>query len=513
MVRDPLSVVVSTYEWPEALDAVLRALSEQSDTRFDIVVADDGSGLETRSGRRALACGARRPGRARLAPAQGLSCRRSRATAAHSPPAATTSCSWTGTRCRGVISCERSRRASVPAGSSPAASSSSRLTLTERVLAANDPIHHHGFYSWFRARRDASPVSSLSFRDRRRVGTHGVPEFEPHNRAYGFLLGVARRDFQQVNGFDTRYEGWGDEDVDFALRLRRLGLRCGHSGAGRRRPAPLAPATREAKPAELVAASRRRAASTSRPCAASASSSWPHRRSGLGRVLKSQMLGPRDGRSSVVVLVAALTAIGAALRFATLDRQSFWLDELVTVSLLRMDFDDLLRAIPESEATPYLYYVLAWPWSRLFGFGEVGLRSLSALAGAAIVPVAYGAGTVLVSRRTGLVAAALVSVHPFLVWYSQEARAYGLFALLAAVGLFFFGQALRAGGRWAFVGWAIASSLALATHYFAVFLIVPEAVWLLLRSPARRVALLATVLPSVVLLVHLPLALDQRGSG
>ena len=145
------------------------------------------------------------------------------------------------------------------------------------------------------------------------------------------------------------------------------------------------------------------------------------------------MLGPRHGRSSVVVLVAALTAVGATLRFATLDRQSFWLDELVTVSLLRMDFDDLLRAIPESEATPYLYYVLAWPWTRLFGFGEVGLRSLSALAGAAIVPVAYGAGAVLVSRRTGLVAAALVSVHPFLVWYSQEARAYSLFALLAAV--------------------------------------------------------------------------------
>ncbi len=156
------------------------------------------------------------------------------------------------------------------------------------------------------------------------------------------------------------------------------------------------------------------------------------------------------------------------------------------MSLLRLDFDDLLRTIPESEATPYLYYVLAWPWTRLFGFGEVGLRSLSALAGAAIVPVAYGAGAVLVSRRTGLVAAALVSVHPFLVWYAQEARAYSLFALLAAVRLLFFGHALRAGGRWAFVGWALASSLALATHYFAVFLIVPEAVWLLLRSPARR---------------------------
>jgi glycosyltransferase involved in cell wall biosynthesis len=42
-----ISVVVSTYEWPEALDVVLRALSEQPGERFEIVVADDGSGQET----------------------------------------------------------------------------------------------------------------------------------------------------------------------------------------------------------------------------------------------------------------------------------------------------------------------------------------------------------------------------------------------------------------------------------------------------------------------------------
>ena len=42
-----ITIVVSTYEWPEALDAVLFGLSEQTDTRFDVVVADDGSGPET----------------------------------------------------------------------------------------------------------------------------------------------------------------------------------------------------------------------------------------------------------------------------------------------------------------------------------------------------------------------------------------------------------------------------------------------------------------------------------
>jgi mannosyltransferase len=215
-------------------------------------------------------------------------------------------------------------------------------------------------------------------------------------------------------------------------------------------------------------------------------------------------------RAWIPVLV--LTAVGGVLRFATLDTQGFWLDELVTVSLLRLEFGDMLDAIPESEATPYLYYVLAWPWARLFGFGEVGLRSLSALVGTAIVPVAYAAGAALVSRRVALIAAALVAVHPFLVWYSQEARAYSLLALLAALTVLFFGRSLRR-ERLGLAGWALSSSLALATHYFSIFLVLPEALWLLARSRPRRPALFAIAVPAAVLTLHLPLLLDQRGAG
>ena len=38
---------------------------------------------------------------------------------------------------------------------------------------------------------------------------------------------------------------------------------------------------------------------------------------------------------------------------------------------------------------PPLYYLLAWVWAEVSGLGAVGLRSLSALAGVATVPVAY----------------------------------------------------------------------------------------------------------------------------
>jgi glycosyltransferase involved in cell wall biosynthesis len=208
--------------------------------------------------------------------------------------------------------------------------------------------------------------------------------------------------------------------------------------------------------------------------------------------------------------VLALTLLAAALRFGTLGRQSYWYDELVTVSLLHRSFGGLLHAIPSSEATPYLYYVLAWPWARLFGFGEAGVRSLSALAGTLTVPVTYAAGAVLASRRVGLVAAALVAVNPFLIWYSQEARAYALFALLAAGTVYFFARAWRGGCR-SLIGWAVTAAAAVATQYFAVFVVAAEAI-LLVRC-RRRDALLAAAAPAAVLAAELPLILKQRHNG
>src|SRR6266508_3113584 len=217
-------------------------------------------------------------------------------------------------------------------------------------------------------------------------------------------------------------------------------------------------------------------------------------------------------RRTVALAILAITLLGAAVRLGTLDRQSFWFDELVTVSLLHRSFASMLAQIPQSEATPYLYYVIAWPWTRLFGFGEVGLRSLSAVAGAAIVPVVYGVGATLVSRRAGVIAAALVAVNPFLVWYAQEARSYSVFALFAALTVLFFARALR-GSRRSQAAWAVAASLAVATHYFAVFRVAAKAACLLFRARPRRPVLLASLLPTAILLSHLPLILKQRNTG
>lgn len=225
------------------------------------------------------------------------------------------------------------------------------------------------------------------------------------------------------------------------------------------------------------------------------------------------MDGARRARLWSLLPVAAVTTLAAALRFPTLGDQSYWLDEAITVDLLRCDFGAMLRALPDSESTPPLYYVVAWTWAKVFGTGEVGLRALSALCGTAIAPVAYAVGITLSSRRVGVIVAAFAAASPLLVWYSQEARAYALYALLGALSFLFFARALRQPSRGTLIGWAAVSALALATHYFAVFAVVAEAAVLLVLTPRRSAVAAASGAVAVASLALLPLALSQEREG
>ncbi|HVE68849.1 MAG TPA: glycosyltransferase family 39 protein, partial [Solirubrobacteraceae bacterium] len=204
-----------------------------------------------------------------------------------------------------------------------------------------------------------------------------------------------------------------------------------------------------------------------------------------------------------------IVLLGAALRFAGLGDQSFWFDEAVTAEVVRPGFGDAFDALKAAESTPPLYYLLGWLWTRVFGEGEAGLRSLSALAGTLTVPVAWAAAREVTSRRGALAAAALVAVNPMLVWYSQEARAYALLALLGGVSLWLCLRARRSGSAGALVAWGVAAALTLLTHYFGIFVVAAEAA-LLAGAFRRRPASLLAVVP---LLAATGAALRALGSA
>ncbi|MFN8215016.1 MAG: glycosyltransferase family 39 protein [Solirubrobacterales bacterium] len=217
-------------------------------------------------------------------------------------------------------------------------------------------------------------------------------------------------------------------------------------------------------------------------------------------------------RSRVFWIVAGLTAAAALLRFLTLGDQSYHHDEIVTASrVLRGGFGHAMDAVGFSESTPPLYYALAWVWVQATGTGEWGLRSLSAVAGVATVPVVYLLAAELRGRRAGLMAAALAAVNPMLLWYSQEARAYALVTLLCAVSLLYCVRTVRYGRRRDLIWWGAVSALALATHYFAAFLIAGEAAVLLRRRGREALPGLSIVGLGALLLA--PLAIHQASLG
>jgi mannosyltransferase len=234
-------------------------------------------------------------------------------------------------------------------------------------------------------------------------------------------------------------------------------------------------------------------------------------RGGIGTYAQSLGEAVR-ARSRAFWIVAGLTAVAAALRFLTLGVQSYHHDEVVTASrILRGSFGDAMSAVGFSESAPPLYYALAWIWTQVTGTGEWGLRSLSAVAGVATVPVVYLVGLELRGRRAGLMAAALAAVNPMLLWYSQEARAYSLLALLCAISLLYCLRALRPGRPRDLTFWGVASALALATHYFAIFPILAEAV-LLARRRGRATLHGLWILAAACLLLA-PLAIHQMSIG
>ena len=201
-------------------------------------------------------------------------------------------------------------------------------------------------------------------------------------------------------------------------------------------------------------------------------------------------------------------SLGAVLRFATLGAQSYWFDEAQAAHELHLSLGSMLSSMVAVETAPPLYFVLGWVWAHLFGAGEVALRSLSALAGTPLIALAYLCGRELVSRRAGPLTAALRGgqpVHDLVLAGGPRVHAGG--RVLRRVAAVLPARLARSHGR-NIAWWTLFSVLALLTHYFAGFLVAPEALWLLYIARSRASVVAAGVV-GLVELALIPLLVNH----
>ena len=88
-------------------------------------------------------------------------------------------------------------------------------------------------------------------------------------------------------------------------------------------------------------------------------------------------------RSAVLWMLVGPTALGVAVRFASLGVQSYHHDEAITcLRLVPGSFGEMLHAVRVSESQPAPIHALAWAWAKEFGTGEEGApRSRPSLGG------------------------------------------------------------------------------------------------------------------------------------
>ena len=187
---------------------------------------------------------------------------------------------------------------------------------------------------------------------------------------------------------------------------------------------------------------------------------------------------PRLERAQVVDLavVGGLTLLALALRLPLM-RDSLLGDELIMYGIVHdHGLGDVLSVVRDTEKTPPLHFALAWAAAHI-GDPTWSVRLPSLLSGIALVPLGYALGLRTAGRAAGLVAAAILALQPYSMFYATEARAYAVVALLAGLSTLCLLRALDTRSRWWWAAYALAVLGVAYTHYIGIFVLAAQAGW------------------------------------
>lgn len=190
-------------------------------------------------------------------------------------------------------------------------------------------------------------------------------------------------------------------------------------------------------------------------------------------------------------ILALILLLAIGLRVYRLDAQSFWNDEGNSARIAERSIPLILEGAA-GDIHPPGYYLLLAGWRALFGQSEIALRALSVTLSTLTVALSYSLAASLFGWKEALIAAALVAVNPFQVYYAQEARMYALLATLGTasfgltVGLLTESHRKRRLSVAIAAGYTLVNAAGMYTHYSFPFIILAETITFLLWWIGRR---------------------------
>ena len=194
---------------------------------------------------------------------------------------------------------------------------------------------------------------------------------------------------------------------------------------------------------------------------------------------------PVQGRTlKVTVLLLFITLLATALRFYQLGTDSLWLDEIWNTVHAQKEVVSIPASLRESGAHPPLWHLLSH-FTLYLGQSEFILRFPAALIGILSIPLIYVVGRRLFGREVGLLASFLLTISPFHLQYSQEARMYTAMLLFSLFSLYFLWRALERSEKGLWIGFILSTLLNIYNTYFAFLVLISEAVFALVVAGTK----------------------------
>lgn len=218
------------------------------------------------------------------------------------------------------------------------------------------------------------------------------------------------------------------------------------------------------------------------------------------------------------LLLLLILGLAFALRAYGLDYHALRGDEAASVHYSTMPVLELWELSRLTDPHPPFYYLSLHPWQWLVGEAAWSMRFTGVMAGVLAVASLYAlAQRTLRDTRLSLLAAGLLAVNPFQIWQAQDLRSYALFTFLGLLSSLLLWHALHRPARLRWILYVAVTVMCFYTHYYAVFLIAFQGVFVLLNAPrfwARRWAWITSQIAIALLMIPgLGLAYNFIGSA
>ena len=170
----------------------------------------------------------------------------------------------------------------------------------------------------------------------------------------------------------------------------------------------------------------------------------------------------------------------AVLYFATISRNGFWYDEVMTALAGRLPFGEMILDRTTHGHLP-LFFILSWIWQHFVGESEIVLRFFPVLLGLASACLLFLIVDKLTDAKTGFWAALMLLLNPEHIAVAQFARMYTLLLFIALCAIFLIIISEKE-PRWQHrAGLYVLLSLLLYTHYSSLFVFSALIAYLLVR--------------------------------